>query len=771
MTHRCFQLFSAVKCRAGLLATSVAIAPLAVSQPSGSDARSDAAVLGDAAPLEEVIVTARRRSERLSDVPLAATVQTGSELQAQSAVLFEDVASQAPNVLAFRSARSVSALEVTMRGQTAIPSSIAYDPAVGLYIDGVYVANGQGAMGTLLDIDRVEIVRGAQGTLFGRNNTGGSIALVTNRPDLRGYQEEFSLSGGSDNLFAGRAIFNVPLTSALGLRLAYQDNRHDGWGSSLATSQTDFMNQHRDQLRFGALLQPSDDFDAYFTYERFNANEVGALLHPLSGTFLEALPGNQVPADFYQTDTGKPQSDVARTDALQLTVTRHFGPLLSARLILAYRSLRDVNSYDADAFALPAVDVALTSTSYQRSAELQLSGTTPGAAVDWVGGLYWFHDHGSSNSNQAPSILATPPFDSVNTLELNSVHNRSIAGFVHGELHVNEAWSVSAGVRRTEDRRSVDDNAFWQDLPGFGPETCSINDAASGLPLGFETPTGACPPIHNGVSYGFWSWEFATHYRFNDQLMAYLRSGRAQRSGGWNIPVNTNQDSPFRPEQLTDVELGLKGGSANGRLGWDLALFTGQYNDLQRLLARFADQTVITDVINAGKARVSGLEFEGQLQLMRAFGLRATLGYTHANYQQFTGPDGADLSRNDFYMTPRYQWSLAGTYNVALGRGELRARADYAWHDRVEFNVINDFNYQRAVGLLNARVGYVAGTSGFEFAVFGTNLTDRRYAYNGGTILAPLPPLGQAGPLTSWQAAADRRLVGVEVSYRMRQRN
>jgi iron complex outermembrane recepter protein len=748
---------------AGLLGSLLLLAPA----QSRAEARV-AAGPGEQTSLEEITITARRRNERLSDVPLAATVQTGADLQAQNAVLFEDVARQAPNVLAFKSARSVSALEVTMRGQTAIPSSIVYDPAVGLYIDGVYVANGQGAMGTLLDIDRVEIVRGAQGTLFGRNNTGGSIALVTNRPDLSGYAEEFSLSGGNKNLFAGRAIFNVPLTGTFGLRLAYQSNRHDGWGSSLATSQDDFMNQHRDQLRVGAMWKPNDGFDAYFTFERFNANEVGALLHPLSGTFLAAVPGDQVPADFYQTDTGTIQSDVARTDALQLTLTQHFSPLLSARLILAYRSLRDLNDYDADAFALPAVDVALASTSYQRSAELQLNGTTPGSAVDWVGGLYWFHDHGSADSNQAPSVLATPPFDSVNTLELNSVHNRSAAAFMHGELHVNQAWSVATGVRYTHDERAVDDNAFWLNLPGFGPQTCSITDATTGVPLGFETATGACPPIHNSVTYGYWSWELASHYRFSSQLMGYLRSGRAQRSGGWNIPIGTNQDSPFHPEQLTDVELGLKGNNG-GQLQWNLAVFSGQYNDLQRLLALFSGQTVITEVINAGKARVSGLELESQLQLTRSFGLHAALGYTDASYQRFTGPDGSDLSHNDFYMTPRYQWSLAGTYDTALGTGRLRVRADYAWHDRVEFNVINDFNHQSAVGLVNARVSYLAGDSGFEVAAFGTNLTDQQYAYNGGTILAPLPPLGQAGPLTSWQAAADRRLVGLELSYRLNQ--
>lgn len=156
---------------------------LACSTARATEAATDATAAagadtssGSRYNLSEVVVTARRREEKLADVPLAETVKSGAELQQESAVLFEDAVEGVPNTLAFKSARSVSALEVTMRGQTAIPSSIVYDPAVGLYIDGVYVANGQAAMGTLLDIDNVEIVRGTQGTLFGRNNTGGSIS-------------------------------------------------------------------------------------------------------------------------------------------------------------------------------------------------------------------------------------------------------------------------------------------------------------------------------------------------------------------------------------------------------------------------------------------------------------------------------------------------------------------------------------------------------------------------------------------------------------------
>ena len=193
---------------AGLGATGGALADAAAT-----DAGAD---VGAGAPynLAEVVVTSRRREETLQDVPLAETVRTGAELEQQSAVLFEDAVQGVPNTLAFKSARSVSALEITMRGQTAIPSSIVYDPAVGLYINGVYVAEGRRPW-TLLDVDNVEIVRGTQGTLFGRNNTGGSVSIHTRAPQLDSYAGEFALAGGNDGLFGARAIVNVPIASTL----------------------------------------------------------------------------------------------------------------------------------------------------------------------------------------------------------------------------------------------------------------------------------------------------------------------------------------------------------------------------------------------------------------------------------------------------------------------------------------------------------------------------------------------------------------------------
>ena len=190
----------------GLWCAGTALAWLALASPApAADAGGTPGAAAADTPLEEVIIYARRRAERLVDTPLAITEISGAQLAEQSAVLFEDVGRDIPNVRMVSSPQSVSALDVTMRGQTVNRSAIVFDPAVGLYIDGVYVANGQGAMETLLDIDSVEVVRGAQGTLFGRNNTGGSISFMTHRPDLDQYSAEVTAQTGNYRDFMGRA--------------------------------------------------------------------------------------------------------------------------------------------------------------------------------------------------------------------------------------------------------------------------------------------------------------------------------------------------------------------------------------------------------------------------------------------------------------------------------------------------------------------------------------------------------------------------------------
>ena len=781
------------ECVVWLAATFLTAVPGAYAVAPAPDAEPAA----QGGPLQEVIVYARRREERIEDTPLAISVRSGEQLREETAVLLEDIGRDVPNVRMVSSPQSVSALDVTMRGQTVNRSAIVFDPAVGLYIDGVYVANGQGAMATLLDVDSVEVVRGSQGTLFGRNNTGGSILLATHRPELTHAAAEVAASGGDYGEFMDRAILNVPLASDFAVRLAFQGNERSGFGSSLGSGQSNLENQHRYQARFGALWKPGEATELYLTYERFEARETGAVLHPLTGPApgtliaqiggalaqfpIPGLPTVAFPSNPYQTDGSFPSFDHAQTDSLDLTATHKFAGDLALKLIVGYRHLDASTALDVDASPLPLADSTLFNTSNQKSAELQLNDKTLAGRLDWVAGLYWFRDNGGAPSVQAPAspqflaalnavdqasggaVNLTPFFSPLPVYEQNSVTNRSVAAYLHGEYQLTSAWAAAAGLRRTGDSRQLEENSFVV-VPGFG-ENCTILDAS--LPPPFRI-TGPCPPIDKTVSYGFWSWELSSRYRFSPQLNSYFRIGRSQRSGGWNAPLSTLQDQPFRPEQLTDYELGLKTDLFGGALAVNGDVFYGKYDDMQRLLARLnPDGTPVTLVTNAGRARISGAELESLWHFAPRASLQGAFGWTDARYQSFlytplAGGPVQDLSGNAFYQTPRLQALLAGSYQVPTPAGDLLLRADYAWQDKIQFNVINDFNYQGAYGTANARVALGSRARSWEVAVFGNNLADKRYAYTGGTLGAPLAP----NPTIAWNIPGARRTAGVEGTYR-----
>jgi iron complex outermembrane recepter protein len=762
--------------------------------PADEAPAASAATPADIGQLQEIIVYARRRPERIEDAPLAISARTGEELREASAVLLDDLGRDVPNLRMYASPQSVSALDVSMRGQTVNRSAIVFDPAVGLYVDGVYVANGQGALMTLLDVDSIDVLRGTQGTLFGRNNTGGSILLLTHRPDLDHPAAEFATAVGDYSQFMTRAIVNVPVSSTFGLRFAFQSNDHDGFGSSVSSGQDDLQNQHRYQARLGALWKPDAATDVYFTYEHFKANEAGAILHPLAGpppgtlvaqvgaafaqVPIPGLPTVAFPANPYQTDGNFPARDQATTDTLQLTAAHELASGLAVKLILGYRHLDTTTALDVDASTLPLADSTLFNTSNQKSAELQLNDKSLDGRLDWVAGLYWFRDDGSAPSVQSPAspefLGAVAQFDALTgqnlsqffaplaVYEQNSVTNSSIAAYAHGEYQLTPEWWVAAGLRRTGDKRELEENDYVI-IPGLG-QNCTILDTS--LPPPFQI-AGPCPPIDKSVSYGFWSWELSSRYRLSPELNAYARIGRSQRSGGWNAPLSTIQDQPFRPEQLTDFELGLKANLLGGALGIDADVFYGNYDDMQRLLARLSGGTPTTQVINAGRARIGGAELETMWQVTAHGALQASFGYTDARYQTFTytpveGAPPVDLSGNDFYQTPRYMATVAGVYRIPTAVGELMLRADYAWQDKIQFNVINDFNYQPSYGTANARVALASPSHSWELALYGNNLTDQRYAYTGGTFAAPLAP----APTIAWNTPGAPRTFGVEGTYR-----
>jgi iron complex outermembrane recepter protein len=767
----------------GALAALLAAPAIADTDVAASGTNADA---NSQQELTEVVIYARHRTEPIQDSPLAVSVRSGEELREQSADLLGDVGRDVPNVYMFSSPQSVSALNITMRGQTVTRSAINYDSAVGVYVDGVYVADAQGAMSTLLDVDSVEVVRGSQGTLFGRNNTGGAVLFYTHRPDLTADSAELSISGGDFREFMGRAIVNVPVDSTFGLRFAYQDNSRAGFGWSEGDGQTNLENQHRYTARGSALWQPVDGTEAYFTYEHFEANENGAILHPLPGTLIGelgqlfsglpalGLPRVQFPSDPNVTDAGYPGFDDAKTDALQLTITQRLTEENVAKLILGFRHLDASTALDVDASPVPLADTLLINTSNQKSAELQLSGSYP-QHYDWVGGLYWFQDNGGAPSQHVPAspaflgklnqfdaltgLTLSGDFPSITGYDQNSVVNQSEAIYVHSEGHITSDWALAAGARYTHDKRELQENNY--NIPAGSGPSCLLD--LNGAPI-----SGPCPNIDKVATFGYESWEISTHYRLSESWNTYARIGRSYRSGGWNDPLGSYNDTPYRPEQLTDYEIGTKANLFGNSLILDADVFFSQYDDMQRLLGILdSNDSPDTLVINAGRARVSGTEFEGRWRMSPGMTVNGSFGWTDGHYQSFMytpvpGQPPVNLAGNSFFETPPYQASFGAQYEYPLSLGRLKLSADYAWNAKVQFNVINDFNYQTAYGTLNGRIALTGSKPDWEVALYATNLTDQRFAYNGGTITSP----PSTAAIFAWRVPGAPRMVAVEALYR-----
>ena len=397
---------------------------------------------------------------------------------------------------------------------------------------------------------------------------------------MHGDKFEVAASGGDYGEFMGRAIVNLPVNDTFAVRFAYQDNSRSGLGSSIANGQDNLQNQHRYTARFGALWQPSDATEAYFTYEHFEANEYGAILHPLTGpapgTLIAQLGGlfAQLPIPGLPRVSSRriltrptAASRIRRcADRCAAThVTQHIDGDLAAKLILGFRRLDATTALDVDASPLPLADTTLFNTSNQKSAELQLSDKA--LAIASIGSA------GSTGSattavrprctrrprrqflaalaalDQRPARTSPPISARWPATRQNTVVNSSDAAYLHGEYHLTSAWAVAAGLRRTEDRREINENDYVI-VPGFGHD-CRLD--INGRPI-----NGPCPDINMVAQFSYWSWELSTHYRLNEAWNAYVRIGRSQRSGGWNAPLGSYNDVPYKPEQLTDYEIGAK---------------------------------------------------------------------------------------------------------------------------------------------------------------------------------------------------------------------
>jgi iron complex outermembrane receptor protein len=784
----------------------------------------DSSAIG--ASLEEVVVTARKLSENAQRVPVSITALTGNELLDLQVANIGELSSVIPGITLRQASLAPSALQIQLRGQLQNDTLATEDPSVGVYVDGVYWARAYGMNADLLDVQDLQVLNGPQGTLFGRNTTGGALVLQTRDPELASFSGIATATAGRFNERDGTIVLNAPIIAdTLGVRAAFQTNNRDGYIFNTTTG-GNLANEQTWTGRFKVLYKIGPRTTILFSAELYNANEnanpfrmayvappeVASLTtpDPIIGSVTNAeaavenrlfvggapnvVAGSQLLQQYIATSQGNtvamnqdwPTLTNTRTAMNTTTYNLDWGTL---KFIGAYRSVLDNAGVDlagsAYLGAAPAYHDDLSLKFHrdlsQWSGELQLAGKPMAEKLDFAAGIFYFAEHGLDQSES----VTLPAFNPTTTVYDGYVKNSSDGVYAQSSYRVTEAAGLTAGLRySSDDKGLVSRNRTLAPAGAFGPNLSQDTQECNVVPPGPAAFGVAGDPCSSSQSKTFsaLSYTFGIDYRFAPNLMAYVKTDKASRSGGQNLrggfyTINGHLTStlfPFNPEFVKDVELGFKSQLWENRARINVALYHSWNTDIQKTLVVVTDQTPDTIVVNAGKQVVSGLETEFRARAL-AFARDELLlaingAYTDPKYTQYVDPiTGANLAGSRFEGVPKWTANLNAEYTHTFGAGRLRLSGDYAWRSTMALQPYNDttdpFNpglvtasTSGSVGLLNARATFSTMDDALELGLWGKNVTNKHFASSAVEFGAPLD--------TVYTLYGAPRMLGAMLTYR-----
>jgi iron complex outermembrane recepter protein len=720
--------------------------------------------------LESIVVTARRREESLQDTPVAVTALTAEALERQQATGTMDLDKIAPNIQ-FHSYGTLtgnnSAAQVFIRGIGQTDATPAVDPGVGIYIDDVYMGRSVGGAMEFRDIASVQILRGPQGTLFGRNTIGGAVLLTTNGPgDEAGNSVRVGL--GEDNLREVFGAFDIPLGEQFAARIAVGGRERDGYVTRVFDGE-DLGNEKMYTGQLGIRWKPSDSFSltlrgdytnedengSPFVFQSMNeaATFVGAasqsagcpnMIDPLPppvlvGPLADPRCGNDAQALGHFRNGGTyPASSTLENSGMSLVAQWDVNDTLSFKSITADRNLKWTGTRDADNTPLLILHTNYDSKSDQFSEELQAVITS--SRVDGVVGLFYF-DEDSFDRLLVPLGNPGTSYDTQRVW----MDNKAKAAFTEWTFKATDALSFSAGLRYTEETKGLQATMF-----NVAPASRAEPAAPTAL-----CPFAGAPPTQTGCLFlttNRFEREFSAtttsasvQYRVNPQFMTYLSWSEGFKSGGFNQRYNAappgNAPISFNPETAESWEVGFKMDPAD-TLRMNVALFMTDYDDIQ-MTYRLG---VVPLLFNAGVASIFGGELELEFAPTAEFRLDASLGYLDSEFDEITPPPpfgpvtptATATLKSRLPFTPEWQAHLGVSYDFQVASNwKLTPRADVSYTDPQFFDAGNspEIAQRQGVTLVNASLTFATDDSKWRFALTGSNLTDEDYPVAGTSSL------------------------------------
>jgi len=701
--------------------------------------------------LEEVIITARKRSESLQETPVAVTAFTSEGLENKGFSNVSQIGQSTPN-LQFDSSGPVSGSSsnavVFIRGigqNEFLPTS---DPGVATYVDQVYISRSIGGVLDLLDIERIEVLRGPQGTLFGKNTIGGAINITTQRPG-EDFEAAVEMIVGSDSRVDVRGSVNIPVSDNFYARFSGSSKNRDGYGTRVLTGE-ELGDVNSDSGRFSGYWAATDHLDVSFSVDATRARESsiastllsdGPNVGAIGGGFLAQIHNGCV----MSTDCSRliPSSQNQQYNASQATndvfTTTATGPnhsdldvwgvsatidwdldSYSAKYITSYRELESGFGMDADNSPIDLVHTDLDLDHKQMSQELQLSKAEDN--YSWLVGLYYFEEEALETGPVTiiPHLFVPGvPATAASLEEHLDVQNSNLGAFSQGSYSISDQLSVTIGIRYTKEEKELDVSGFI------------LSDL--GLPL-VTNPRGQ-------ETFEEVTGKLGVEYVTEDLTLIYASYSQGFKSGGFNGRYTrpTTDLVAFAPETVNTYELGVKAEFLESRLRLNTALFHSEYQDIQVVV--FDGITPLTR--NAAEGSIQGVEVELTYLPAPGWNIDAALGYLDAKY------DGVGLQAiangltidKSFVNSPEWTGSFAAQYEYnVLDMGVLLTRLDISYKGELAKDAINTPELiQEPVTLVNARIAFTSSDDHWTLALFGSNLTDEEYLGSG---FSDLPTFG-----------------------------
>lgn len=748
--------------------------------------------------LEEIVVTAQKRAENAQDVPIAITAFGGTALKESGVGDVSQLSKLSPNVTLDSgtfAGGSNSVLAAFVRGIGQNDFAFNFDPGVGIYVDGVYLGRAVGANSGLLDVDRIEVLKGPQGTLFGRNSVGGAVSIVTRTP-----RDTFGFSGdvttGRFNRLDVRGVVDIPVSPNLAASVAFGVQTRDGYmkrldypTNGLIVDPSWFPNRQSSpnteggmnnwNLRGKLKWEPTASIRVLLSgdYSRTNTSNTaqklvrtapeGALLGlynaclnlpqpALAGAGLLLACSNRGPTQGSLagansvTVTRLPYDDRFVTDSVDTTYAS--GPSydrevnygfnatidfdltdnMTLKSISAYRNLKWDAGSDLDGSPIQFIEIQNNIRQDQFSQEFQLIGKAFDDRLDYVLGAYYFRERASTEDYVGIGG------DFLQLYAPAEIATDAYAAFAHLNYKLTDRLGITLGGRYTHEKKDIyvgqqDVNALNYKLANCFPVT-----EACRVAVGFPDPANPiayAPAGRPKASFNNFSPRVGLEYHINDDAMLYASYSKGYKTGSWTTRLtNPTPALPsFRPEKATSYEAGFKTELAQRTLRFNGAFFYTEYKDIQLNFKEDVSPTIK----NAGDAEIWGLEAEVVFAPTKVFSIQAGMGYIHARYTGNLNPSTGLTTDSRLPKTPEWKFVISPRVELPLANdGSVVMKVDYSYTSPLFNDAENTVLLKRpSVSDLGASMTYRASEH-WDLTIGGTNILNKRYIVTGENQIA-----------------------------------